>query len=64
MVENIVATLHICGYIAILLLFYDHQDTELEQLEMEISVYKPILTQKKHRLWGTRIFIHDNMGYL
>ena len=36
---NIVVDIHIYGALAIILLFYDHQDTESESYEMENGAY-------------------------
>ena len=37
---------HICGAIAIILLICDHQDSESEWWEMEMSILQPIFTHK------------------
>ena len=42
-----VVILHIYGARSIFLIFYDHQDTESEQPEIEIGVAGPIFAQKK-----------------
>ena len=50
--------IYIYGARAIFLLFCDHQDTESESHEIEISIYQPIFTQKysTNALW-------DNIAY-
>ena len=44
--KNILIVLHIHGYRSIFLLFCDHQDTESELCEIEMSISQPILTHK------------------
>ena len=45
------------------LLFYDHQDTESESLEMKMGVSGENNTQERHqRLYGTTASIHKNMS--
>ena len=39
--------IHVYGAIAVLLLFCDHQDTEYESCEIEMSISQPIFTQEK-----------------
>ena len=60
--KHIVVVLHIYRARAILILFCDHQDTESEWCEIEISVSQPIFAQKNQRLYGTRISIIYNVG--
>ena len=50
--------LHICGGRAILLLFYDHQDTESEWRETEIVVAGPILSQKNIKGSMVQLYLH------
>ena len=45
--ENIVVIIRIYGAIAIFLLICDHQDTESESCEIEMSISHPILPQGK-----------------
>ena len=45
--ENIVAIIHMYGATAIVLLIFDHQDTEYEEQEIEMSIYQPIPPPKK-----------------
>ena len=52
--ENIAAIIRIYGARAIFLLFYDHQDTESESREIEISVAGPIFTHTIKRYMGQR----------
>ena len=48
---------------AIFLLFLDHQDTESESWEKEMSISQLIFTQVKHkRLYGTTNYILYNMS--
>ena len=55
--------LHIYGALSISLLFNDNQDTESEQLEMEIGLSGPILTQKKNQqLYWKTVYILYKMG--
>ena len=42
--ENIVEVLHIIGSSAVLMVFCDHQDTESESCEIEMSTYELIFT--------------------
>ena len=44
--KNILVVLHIYEDSAIILLFFDHQDTESESCEIEMSISQPILTHK------------------
>ena len=41
--ENMLVVLHMYGTRAIFLIFCDHQDTEYESCEIEISISHPIL---------------------
>ena len=41
------AILHICGARDIILLFFDHQDTESESFEIQMSIFQTIFTHKK-----------------
>ena len=43
--KTIVKVLHTYGARALLLLFFDHQDTESESYETIISISRPIFTQ-------------------
>ena len=48
--EIVVVVLHnIYWALAILLLFYSHQDTEYDSSKMEIGVSRPTAKQKKHQ---------------
>ena len=51
-------TIHIYGAIAVLLLFWDHQDTKNELCKIEISTYQQILNNKKisEVLWDNDIW--------
>ena len=50
------ADIHIYQYIAILLLFCDHQDTESESQDIKLSVASPTFTKKTIKsLWDTDI---------
>ena len=55
--QHIVVIFHISGARAIFLLFCDHQDTESESCEMEISISEPIFTHKNisKALWENGI---------
>ena len=54
--ENIVVVLHICGSRAVLLLFFNHQDTRSDYCEIERRIFQPIFTQRKQkRLYETTI---------
>ena len=44
--KNIVAIIYIYCTRAVILLFCDYQDTESESCEIEMIIYKPILTHK------------------
>ena len=56
--------LHIHGARAIFLLFCDHQDTESESCEIDMSISQPIFTHKNiyQMLYGTMISIFYNIG--
>ena len=41
------AIIHMYGATAIVLLIFDHQDTEYEEQEIEMSIYQPIPPPKK-----------------
>ena len=54
--QNSVAIIHIYGARAILLLFYDNQETESETCEIEVGVAGPISTKKIPKaLWYNNI---------
>ena len=48
--KHIVVILHIYGTRAIFLLFRGHQDTEYKWYEIEMSISKPIFTQKNTKV--------------
>ena len=56
-VKNIEVIIHIYGALAILILFWDHQDTESESWDIKIGVAGTLLTQKKtsKALWDNNI---------
>ena len=59
---NIVLVLRINWALAIIIIFFDHQDTESESWETEIGVSGPIFTHKNQRLYRTTISILCKIG--
>ena len=61
--KNIVVILHSYGSTAILLIFCDHQDTESELFEIEMSTSEPIFVLGKQiKIYKTTIYKTYKIG--